>query len=247
MFLSALAGAQAAPPVQWLSEDYPPYSFVSTTGPKGIAVDLMKATLAKAGLPEGRLVFLPWARVLQVLGEPAPACVTTMTRTAAREARYQWAGPFLPDDIVVARKTPAPPWPRGDKPLAGRTVVVVRGDVSEEAARTLGAEEARMHRVATPDLAARMLLADRVDGWIYGEPVLHWTLAALGTPPERYRVDGRVKIGDNYFACNARVSPDYVKRLQQGLDAVKQSRKGGRSEYDQIVASYLKASPAAAK
>jgi polar amino acid transport system substrate-binding protein len=239
-----LRPVSAAPAVQWLSESFPPFSFVDTDGPAGIAVDLMKASLAQAGQPEARPVFMPWARVLQVLAQPQPACVTAMTRTAAREPHYQWVGPFLPADIAVGRRLPAPPWPAGDKPLAGLHVVVVRGDVSEEAARTLGADEAHFHRVADPVIAARMMMAGRVDGWVYGEAVMRWTLASLKVSPDKYRVDGKVLAGDNYFACNSGVDSDYLKRLQQGLDAVKLAPRGGVSEYERIVARYLRNAPA---
>lgn len=236
------AGSEAAA-VQWLSEAFPPFSFVGPSGPQGIAVDLMKAAQAQAGLPEVAPAFMPWARVLQILGEPGPACVTAMARTPAREAHYRWVGPFLPVDFVVARKTPAPPWPAGDKPLAGRNVVVVRGDVSEDMARNLGADEVHLHRVSDPEIAARMLLAGRVDGWVYGEAVLRWTLATVGASPDQYRVDGRVKTTDSYFACSLGVGAEYLKRLQQGLDALKVAPKGGISEYDRIVARYLKSQP----
>lgn len=234
------AAPEAAPPVQWLSEPYPPFSFVSPSGPAGVAVDLMKAAQAQANLPEGAPLFLPWARVLQVLAGPGPACVTAMTRTPAREKQYQWVGPFLPADLAVGRRNPAVPWPAGDKPLAGSDVVVIRGDVSEEVARTLGAEEARIHRVADPVIAARMMLAGRVDGWVYGEAVMRWTLTSLEIAPDRYRFDGQIRGGDNYFSCNAAVSADYLRRLQQGLDAAKKVGKGGASDYDRILSRYLR-------
>lgn len=233
------AASDAAAPVQWLSEPFPPFSFVGPSGPAGVAVDLMKAAQAQANLPEVTPLFMPWPRVLQVLAAAAPACVTAMTRTAAREKQYQWTGPFLPADHAVGRKSSAPPWPAGDRPLAGLDVVVVRGDVAEETARTLGAEEARIHRVADPAIAARMMLAGRVDGWVYGEPVMRWTLASLEIPPESYRFDGRIKGGDNYFACNSAVGADYLKRLQQGLDAAKKP-KNGVSDYDRILSRYLR-------
>jgi polar amino acid transport system substrate-binding protein len=241
---AAVGPASAAEvPVQWVSEAFPPFSFVGPGGPRGIAVDLMGAALAKAGLPDVAPAFMPWARVLQVLEEPTPVCVTAMTRTAAREARYQWVGPFVPADIAVGRRTPAPPWPRSDQPLAGLSVVVVRGDVSEEAARTLGTQEKRLFRVPDPESAARMMLAGRVDAWVYGEAVMRWTLNSLQTPPAQYRIDGKVHAGDNYFACSRAVSAGYLKRLQQGLDALKQAPKGGLSDYDKIVARYLNAGP----
>ena len=233
-------------PVQWLSEPFPPFSFVGPSGPAGVAVDLMKAAQAQANLPEGTPLFLPWPRVLQALAGPAPACVTAMTRTPAREKQYQWVGPFLPADHAVGRKSSAPDWPGGDKPLAGLDVVVIRGDVSEETARALGADEARIHRVGDPVIAARMMLAGRVDGWVYSEAVMRWTLSSLEIPTDRYRFDGQIKGGDNYFACNGAVGADYLKRLQQGLDAAKKA-KNGVSDYDRILSRYLRVDTASRK
>lgn len=225
--------------VQWLSEEFPPISYLESDTPKGAAVDLAAAALARAGLPAARPRFLPWARVLLVLSGPEAACVTAMTRTPERERQFQWVGPFFDATLTVSRLTRTPPLRAGDQPLAGHSVVVIRGDVSEQSARGLGASEGQIHRVANPDIAARMLLAGRVDFWIYDEAAMRHSLESLGAGQGVTTIDARQSRGAAHFACNARVSAEYVQRLQQGLDNVRLAPKGKTSEYDKIVSIYF--------
>jgi polar amino acid transport system substrate-binding protein len=241
----ALYGAKAEPPapglsppvaVRWLTEPYPPFSFVGPAGAAGIAIDLQRESLAAAGLADAPPVFMPWARVLMELQSPEPSCVTAMTRTAKREAQYRWVGPFQPSDLAVAwRDRPRPHG--GELPLAGLSVLVVRGDVAEEVAAQLGAEEARLTRVSGPDVALRMLHAGRVDAWVHGQAVMIWTAHSMAVPVPNF--SHPVRSGHNYFACNAAVPESYLVRLQAGLDQLKHAVRGARSPYDRIVAQYL--------
>jgi len=97
--------------------------------------------------------------------------------------------------------------------------------------------------VANPVIAARMMLAGRVDAWVYGEAVMRWTFANMKVPSDQYRIDGKVQAGDNYFACSQSVPDDYLRRLQHGLDVVKQVPRGGVSEYERIVTRYFGNTP----
>lgn len=243
----ASAGAQAQTPadatVAWLSEEFAPISFSTPAGPSGIAVDLLQAALQRGGLPPARPTLMPWARIVHLLGSTQPACVTTMTRTPQREASYRWAGPLVPDEIGAGRLPGAPPWPRTATPLAGQRVVVIRGDVSEDVARQLGVAEADLMRVGSPDNAARLVLSGRAKAWVHSDIGIRWTLLTMKRSPEELLIEGKQRVGDNYFACSLAVDPDYLRRLQRGLDELKQAAPNGVSTYDRIVDRYLKREP----
>jgi polar amino acid transport system substrate-binding protein len=225
----------SAPAVSWVSGAFPPFSFVGPNGPRGIAIDLMRASLARADLPEASPAFMPWSRVLALLGSGQPVCASAMTRTAAREPLYQWVGPFVPADVSVARLAAATAAPA----LSASRVVVIRGDVAESAARQLGVVEARIARASDPETAARMLLHGRVDAWVHGDAAMRWTLASMGHALETVSFSASVRVGDNYFACNRAVPADYLARLQGGLDALKKPPRNGSSEYERILSRYL--------
>lgn len=229
-------GPQASVAVRWLTEPYPPFSFVGPEGAAGIAIDLQRESLAAAGLADALPVFMPWARVLVELQGSEPTCVTAMTRTAKREAQYRWVGPFQPSDLAVAWRNQARPQ-AGELPLAGISVLVVRGDVAEEVAAQLGAEEARLTRVSGPDVALRMLHAGRAEAWVHGQAVMMWTAHSMAVPVPNF--SHPVRSGHNYFACNAAVPEQYLQRLQAGLDHLKQAVRGARSPYERIVSQYL--------
>jgi polar amino acid transport system substrate-binding protein len=236
---SALAQPDVpAQEVQWLSEIFPPFSFAGPGGARGIAVELARESMLRGGLPEVAPVFMPWPRVLVQLASDQPVCVTLMTRTAKRESQYQWVGTIVPDDLAIARRADLPA-EQAARPLSTLQVVLIRGDVSEEAAVSLGLRETQLHRVSDPDTAARMLMRGRVDAWLHGEAGMRWTLASQGVPNRAVVMQQRQRAGDNYFACSRAVSPAYISRLQQGLDEVKRPQRGASSLYERIISSYL--------
>lgn len=228
-----------AEPVRWVSEPYPPFSYVSPEGPRGLAIELVRAAHREAGIAEPEFVFMPWARVLAELATKRPVCVTAMARTPAREGSYRWIGPFVASLMGVATRRDTELGTNPASALVGRKVVAIRGDVAAEAAARYGAEPVRLSLADGPESALRMLTAGRVEAWVHGQAVIRWTIASMKLRQEDYAVQFPLRMGDSYFACSKAVPDTYLAAIQHGLDALRHSKPGTPSRYDRIVNPYL--------
>jgi len=228
-----------AEPVRWVSEPYPPFSYVSPEGPRGLAIELVRAAHREAGYAEPEFVFLPWARVLAELGSKRPVCVTAMARTPARESMYRWIGPFVPSLMGVATRRDTDLGNNAASALVGRNVVAIRGDVAADAATRYGADPSRLSLADGPESALRMLNAGRVEAWVHGQAVIRWTIASMKLRQEDYSVQFPLRMGDSYFACSKAVPDAYLGAMQRGLDALRRSKPGTPSRYERIVDPYL--------
>ncbi len=236
-FVSRAVGAE--PAVAWWSESLRPLAFVADGRQQGVAIDLLALASERAGLPRPEPVFVPWARVLLQLSSKQPACAVAMTRTAAREPLYQWAGPFISSYLSVAQRADASALST-QLPLQGLSLVVVRGDAAESAAVELGATEAQITRVSSGAAAVRMVILGRAQAWLHGNNSQQQTVAELGVQARELRIGPLLRQGSIYFACNHEVPPAYLARLHWSVsDLVAASGTAG-SDYDRILADYLK-------
>lgn len=233
------ASGASAEPVRWVSEPYPPFSYVSPEGPRGLSIELVRAAHREAGMAEPEFVFMPWARVLAELATQRPVCVTAMARTPARERSYRWIGPFVASLMGVATRRDTELGSNAATALAGRDVVAIRGDVAVEAATRYGAEPARLSLADGPESAVRMLNAGRVEAWVHGQAVIRWTIASMKLRQEDYAVQFPLRMGDSYFACSKAVPDSYLAAIQHGLDTLRRSKPGTANRYDNIVNPYL--------
>ena len=240
----AMAAALCAPAlhaeaVRWVSEPYPPFSYLSPEGPRGLAIDLVRAAHREAGYAEPEFIFMPWARVLAELATKRPVCVTAMARTPAREDAYRWIGPFVASLMGVATRRDTELGNNAATALAGRNVVAIRGDVAAEAATRYGAEPSRLSLADGPESALRMLTAGRVDAWVHGQAVIRWTIASMKLRQDDYSVQFPLRMGDSYFACSNAVPDAYLAAIQRGLTALRRGKPGTPSRYESIVNPYL--------
>lgn len=104
--LSLLIGAAlAAQVVEVQTATIPPYSIEK--GETGIAVDILKAAAAKAGL-KVKFSFLPWARAQDQASRGKDMLILPLSRTPAREALFTWIAPLesLRNEYVLVALDP---------------------------------------------------------------------------------------------------------------------------------------------
>ncbi|HEX7642360.1 MAG TPA: transporter substrate-binding domain-containing protein [Burkholderiaceae bacterium] len=91
--LLARMGTCGAQELQLLTEEYPPMTFSDHGKPAGLAVEVVQEIQRRIG-DHGTISVVPWARAYKLaLNGPNAAVFTTM-RTAEREHRFKWVGPF---------------------------------------------------------------------------------------------------------------------------------------------------------
>lgn len=219
--LSMLAFPGHAASIFFVTESYPPYSFIAENGkPSGVGVELVKSIMESL---DGEVTYtidvMPWARA-QALTETKPDhCMFAAARTPERESLFSWVSPFFTDlNWLVARRDAAIP----EQDLAALrkyNVGTQRGDFTEELLQSRGFR--RVDVGTTFDTNLIKLLAGRIDLMPMSEGVFN-KLVAEGTPLRKIAIFAEQKLG---IACNKQVPGRWIARMQAALDTIRASGK----------------------
>lgn len=218
--------ALAASPLaglQYLTEEYPPYTYTRNGTLHGAVVELVEAVLREAGtgLDRSAIQTQPWARAYRTAREVPGACLIVMTRTPEREHLFQWAGPLAATRIVVLARKGGGVSVQGPRDLRKYRIGVVRDDVGHQLLAAAGYPEERMDLAALPMQNAEKLARGRIDAWAYEENVARFVLAAQGHDPEGFEPVFVLKSGALYVAFSPGTPAEAVAAMQGGLDRLR--------------------------
>lgn len=109
--------------------DYPPYEFLDESGkPAGFLVELTRAVAREAGL-DAEIRLGPWAEVRDGLEQGRIDAVQGMLYTPRRDLLLDFSPPHtVIQQVAVVRRSDGPP-PATVPELAGKRIVLMRGDV----------------------------------------------------------------------------------------------------------------------
>lgn len=230
--------AQTLDDLLLITEEYAPLNFKRGGRVQGIAVDALVEMLRVAGSGQTRedIQVWPWARAYRTVQVRENTLLFAMSRTAEREEQFRWVGPFMTTRMSLLAKKDR------DFRLASLAelnttqylVGAVRDDVAEQLLLTGGLAQERIYPGNAGANVARMLSADRVDFWAYGNLVALWTLRELGLKTADYEEVLVLMETEQYFALHRDTSDAVVRQLQDALQVIKDD---GRLEA--IIARYL--------
>ena len=105
---SASAADASHSSIVLLTENFPPYNmakngknFAQNENIEGIAVDILRETFKRAGIPYSMTLRFPWQRIYQLALENPGYGVFVTARVPEREQLFKWVGPLGPDDWVL--------------------------------------------------------------------------------------------------------------------------------------------------
>lgn len=192
-------------------------------GPGGPGGALLKRMQTLSGITLRQQV-APMARSMLLAEQKPGSCAVALSRTAERESRFQWVGPWARGSMTVygrgdeARRIESP------QDLGGHSLVVLR-DSSPSAwlkGQGLAADE-----VMDNGIALRMLQARRVDFWVANDVAGHFVIkAAGGVPPRVLYAAGRI---DLYFACHLATDRATIRALDAAIARLR--RNGELAEF----------------
>ena len=184
-------------------------------GPGGALLDRMQAL---SGITL-RQQIVPIGRALALAEQKPGSCAVALSRTAEREARFLWVGPWARGAMTVYGRSDETRRVDGAQGLRGRSIVVLR-DSSPAAwlkEQGLAAED-----VKDNGTALRMLQARRVDFWLANDVAAYFVIrAGGGEAPRLMHSFGRI---DLYFACHPATDPALLGTLDL---AITQLRRNG--------------------
>lgn len=89
-----LLGSPAFSQLRLLTEDTPPMSFMRDGEPSGLAVEVVRALMARTG-DRGEIELLPWTRAFHLAQQKADIALFSTVRTPERENKFLWVGPIV--------------------------------------------------------------------------------------------------------------------------------------------------------
>lgn len=153
--------------------DYPPYEFVDKNGqPAGFFVDMTRAIARHAGL-QVDIRLGSWDEIRRGLEDRDIDLVENMFYSAERAREYDFspASAVVQHVIVVREGTPQPSTMAD---LAGKSILVMKGDIMDDLAQRMGYEE-QIEEVTSQEDALRVLASGRGDCALVARvPALYW-------------------------------------------------------------------------
>ncbi|WP_081960814.1 substrate-binding periplasmic protein [Nitrincola sp. A-D6] len=217
--ISAQAGLDR---LRFITEEYPPYNYTEKGRLQGIAIELLESAFEQNGqqLDREKIELLPWARGYETVLHTPNSVLFSTTRTDAREALFQWAGPISADRVVLmAHKANAIQLDSIEElNQSNLQIVVIHEDIGAQRLQELGVDPARIHTAINNTSALAMLDANRVDLWAYGEDVAFWLMDTGGYDRQEFEPVYTLSEAYLYFALNSDTDPDLTAQLQAAVN-----------------------------
>ncbi|MFW3616768.1 substrate-binding periplasmic protein [Billgrantia antri] len=229
MLLWVLLSSSAAGGLEELSyitEEYPPYNYQHDNRLEGISIELLERIFAETDTPLSRedVLYYPWARGYDTaLSEPGTVLFST-TRTAQREALFQWVGPIATDRVTLIARRDSGIQLSGMRDVidGDYRIAVILEDIGAQRLQEAGVPESQIHAAMSNVSALRMLEHGRVDLWAYGEDVAFWLMQKEGVPTTDFAPTLTISESDLYYALHRDTDPRLVERMQAALDHLRE-------------------------
>lgn len=233
LFLGVSLPAWAEPELTVLTDNRHPLAWLEKGTPRGIAHDLVAATMKELDLKQ-TIEFVSFNRGLKMAQNHDNFVFFSVTRTPERSNLFKWAGPLVQNDIYIykLKSNPAPIRTLADLGKLG-SVGVPKGMSQDTYLTNRG-----LNNIMRSDTLAntlRSLANKRVEAIAMGQATLPATAHEIGLDMAQLE-ETPLMLYENplHIAFSKNVSDETVRRWQKALDKVKQEK------YKQLVDIYLR-------
>jgi len=221
---ASLLSAQGLGDIKILTEDYPPYNYISSTGElDGVAVRMLAEAYAQLNLSldKSTVSVQPWPRAYRSALNGSNMLLFSTNRTAQREHLFQWAGPITNVKTVLIAKVERNIEIEEAQDLKDYVIGGIRDDVAMQLVSEELAGEGTLLTSPYKKSLMGMLSLGRIDLWAYSERAAQRLLLESGFDPRDYESVYTLKHSQAYFAFSKNTPANIVARLQLGIDRVK--------------------------
>lgn len=154
------AGPASAATVNFVTEEYPPFSYHEGKDLKGAAIEQVRMLMRKAGI-DMSVEIMPWSRAYAATQATPMTCLFTTAHSPERDQLFKWVEPLLVDDNILVA-TASSGIPETDPDSTRRYVVGThRGDYTEKLLKEKGFT--RIDVASDFPSTLRKLLSGRID------------------------------------------------------------------------------------
>ncbi len=212
--MSSFSVQASAQTLNLTTEDYPPFNIINTKNGhiSGISTEKVRELMQRAD-QKYTLTAYPWARAFQMARNEPGTCVFSTTRSAEREAMFQWVGPLVRNNWYVFGRAGDSRHPQTLEDLRGYVIGSYRGDAVGE---FLALKGFKTDLASTDSDNPRKLLIGRFDFWATGELLGMAILKNQGLSKKIVPLFQFYQ-ADMYLACHNDISPDTILRFNKIL------------------------------
>lgn len=239
LFSMSVSGAEMPEDMKFVTEEYPPFSYLEEGVPSGLSVELLSTALERNGidLEAENISLMAWTDAYNTAINRKNTCLFSTARTPERENSFTWVGPIIQCPIVYfavnnALKTTKP----DNKKLR---VVAIKDDIGIHVAKEAGVPEENIFQVVTVQDAVKRLVDGTSDVWVYAQYPGESLIQTVAENPSTFYVLDELGSSTYYYAFSNQTDTAFIETLQEGLDKLKNDRGDeGTTTYEKIVSKY---------
>jgi polar amino acid transport system substrate-binding protein len=205
-----MAGNAAAETVTLDYFDLPPFSYMANGRSGGSALALEQSIIGGLGIAL-RAELVPLRRLNFEAGRSA-IIVAAITRTAPRDALYQWIGRLCTESFVIATRAPAPVIDTLDEARKLKLIAVDAGASNESFLRDHGFTN--LDAAASVELEARRLAEGHDQGWFAPRAGALYAWKREGYDPSQLRFGAPLMPMEIWMAASKSVPVSLVETLR---------------------------------
>jgi len=215
----ACAENPAVGPFRVVTADLRPFAVENQAAAPGLIVELVEAIGAKVGQPI-KVEFYPWARAVALAQAEPRVTVIPLTRTAEREAHFQWLVRLYQQQYVFITKADRPPIRSIDEARKVKRIAVLRGSPTLDFALNNHFRRSNFFEDASIEAGLRDLDAGTVDSYYGGKVISIDTLLATGRQLDHYHFGATLGGGDIWLAASSGFSDSDIAALRSAFDSL---------------------------
>jgi len=215
----ALAENSTVGPFRVVTADLRPFSIENQPAAPGLIVELVDAIGAKVG-QSVQVEFYPWARAVALAQAGPRVTVIPLTRTAEREAHFQWLVRLYQQQYVFITRADKPPISSIDEARKIKRIAVLRGSPTLDFALNDHFRRANFFEDTSVEIGFRDLDAGIVDAYYGGKAISIDTLRATGRQLADYHFGATLGGGDIWLAASGGFSESDIAALRAAFDAL---------------------------
>ncbi|MBN1455801.1 MAG: transporter substrate-binding domain-containing protein [Methanomicrobia archaeon] len=226
----------------YLTEEFPPLNYNEDDELKGVAVDLLDAVFTRLNirLTRADIRLVQWPEAYHAGLANNTTVVFSMARVPEREELFQWAGPFVKDEIVlfgprsrnITIATPAD--------LKNYRIGAIANTSSIPLLLAQGVDDEQLVLGESATVLIAQLERGELDLWSTGELSGWYLIAKHAARPEDIERVYTLHTNEYYFAFSRDTPDTLVTAFQQALEDIRLEKDAqGVSEYERILYRYL--------
>lgn len=226
MLFLFVSGFLKAEPLQFVSEDLPPYHFIDEKGqPAGAFVDIVKAT-AKQAKVEYSIEVYPFSRALHLFKNNSNVLMFSLLKSPSREKEYLWLGKVFHNSAFLVALKANKPQLNSLAQAKHYSVGTIRGYFSEGYLKKAGFKEGENLSLSVKyQHLWKMLFNKRIDYVLTNTLSMKSELSQLNL--KMGDIEQTLELTDFpselYLAGNLALNPSTAKALTKGLNVIKEN------------------------